>query len=399
MDGPRLGAIGLLLALACVGCAEAGSRGTVERYDSAGVEVVVNPDPEALATNSLALSLEPLLEIGEEGRPDYEFFRIRAVRPAGDERILVVNAGTNELRYYSRDGEFLYATGGDGGGPGEFALLTSVHPYGSDSLAVADARSGRLSIFHESGDFGRAIRFQPPIPEVPEDVTLYVPRHVLGIFSDGSILCSLYDLIFMSRGPGWAVTERHLARWMPERDSVVGLGVFPVMDIFGEGGDAYPPPPLFSRGLRQVIHDDRIFVTTGRAFEIRVYDVQGGLIRRIREDRAPAPVTGADIARLRERRGEVRPERDATEERAVPETLPTFTELLVDDAGSVWVERYTFPDDDVRRWVAFDDAGVRTATVEVPRDFRLSSVKGDHLYGWTTDTLGVQRVRVYEVTR
>jgi hypothetical protein len=101
-----------------------------------------------------ALSDSPLLEIGvREGEEPYQLHRAQGSVKLDDDRIVVTNAGSRELRIFDREGLFLGAVGGDGEGPGEFRFPTRVRRIGRDSLMVWDQRLNRTSFFDLQGQF------------------------------------------------------------------------------------------------------------------------------------------------------------------------------------------------------------------------------------------------------
>ncbi len=62
------------------------------------------------------LSAEPQIAIGVvAGDPDYEFFDAASSLLLEDGRIVVANAGSQQIRYFLPDGVFLKQVGGAGG--------------------------------------------------------------------------------------------------------------------------------------------------------------------------------------------------------------------------------------------------------------------------------------------
>ena len=130
------------------------------------------------------ITAEPALQIGVvEGDHNYELFRVTGAVWLSDGRVVVVNGGTAELRYYDREGRFLRRVGGRGKGPGEFTALTRVYRAAGDTVLGYDAwYLDRLSVFDERGDFVRNIagRRLSEDPYFPVDAWLYHRFWVLG---------------------------------------------------------------------------------------------------------------------------------------------------------------------------------------------------------------------------
>lgn len=115
----------LLLLLA--GCRPDG--GEIPTGDAGVIETSARDASRLVVPESCAL------EIGRSGRsPAHEFFRIRAAYRLGDGRLVVVDGGANEVRYFDGDGRHVSTSGGEGDGPGEFQDITSVALTPGDSL-------------------------------------------------------------------------------------------------------------------------------------------------------------------------------------------------------------------------------------------------------------------------
>ena len=82
-----------------------------------------------------------------DGAPEYQLFQVRDALRLRDGRIVVPNAGTNEVRFYGDDGSYLMSVGRQGGGPGEFESIALVRPFLGDSLLTYDVRQSRVTIW------------------------------------------------------------------------------------------------------------------------------------------------------------------------------------------------------------------------------------------------------------
>src|SRR5688572_10531055 len=84
-----------------------GSRDVVHR-DSAGVVIIENS--ASLANTVLPWSIDsvPNLHLGAvEGDERYQLFRVSGAAQLSDGRLVVVNAGSQELRFFDQRGVFL----------------------------------------------------------------------------------------------------------------------------------------------------------------------------------------------------------------------------------------------------------------------------------------------------
>lgn len=98
---------------------------------------------------------------------------------------------------------------------------------------------------------------------------------------------------------------------------------------------------------------------------------------------------------------------------APPDTVPVFSDFLVDEEGLAWVRPYV-PERDPRSlggnvgmgpagpggtWELYSLEGERVDSVEMPEGLTPHHVTSDQLVGIHRDDLGVERVRVYRLER
>jgi hypothetical protein len=83
----------------------------------------------------------------------------------------------------------------------------------------------------------------------------------------------------------------------------------------------------------------------------------------------------------------------------LPETVPAFQGLVVDDEGNAWLERYRLPGDAESRWEVVAPDGKWLGQIVAPPRLRLYQVGRDFVLGRHLDSLGVERVRVHKLTR
>lgn len=108
--------------LAACGAGADAPPGVVKR-DSSGVRIVETRTPQWIDGAGWHVSSEPTVPIGVvDGPPEYQFHDIADVLRLPDGRIVVVNEGSAELRFYASDGSHLRSVGGQGGGPGSFTI-------------------------------------------------------------------------------------------------------------------------------------------------------------------------------------------------------------------------------------------------------------------------------------
>lgn len=111
--------------------------------DSAGVEIVQNPDIP-LWSDGDGWTFTKLVRIGvSDGDPRYQFGSVSGLLLLSDGRVAVADRLAHNVRFYSADGEFLYATGKKGSGPGEFAGVIQLFLGPGDTVLAVDRQTQR----------------------------------------------------------------------------------------------------------------------------------------------------------------------------------------------------------------------------------------------------------------
>lgn len=162
------------LAVLTTGCGDSGAAPTYTVRDSAGVRIVESTVPAWRGDEGWRLGTEPSLRIGVvDGPEELQFMRIVGARRLADGRIVVVDAGAAQVRFYDSAGRFIDAYGGQGSGPGEFRSISWAGPYRGDSLAVWDTGARRLTVIDLQSREGRMLQIEsdravrPPQPGRP----------------------------------------------------------------------------------------------------------------------------------------------------------------------------------------------------------------------------------------
>jgi hypothetical protein len=200
-----------------------------------------------LAIESWQLPETPILEIGvREGAEPYQLHRARGSVRLEDGRIVVANGGSQELRFYDREGSYLSASGSRGDGPGEFRFPTRIRKSAGDSLQVWDQSLMRVSFFDPQGSFLGSHQLEP----------------TRGVLFPGDEWLHEHFWIDSPLKPSAREPVRRAIESIPVPDSLLGL--------------------LFVKVTRQ----GRIWVTEVRppadtAITWRVYDLQGGERARV----------------------------------------------------------------------------------------------------------------------
>ena len=387
--------IGTLLIAAVCGCDTADRSEAppqVSVRDSAGVQILTHAQEPFVE----AIPSVPIVTVGREGDPRYEFFRVNDVVALGSGNIVVANAGSSELRFYYPDGRYLRAVGASGDGPSEFGRITGLWVRNGDTLTVHDNRRRRLVHFDSTGAFVRGEVYGPELEIDRSGCTSYsyVPS-LLGQLDDGARLLSGAECMNLEGTDGVRRTSLELA--LVRDGDRTPLGVFSGALLWDR---AAPPSPreffdIIPLGgvLKIAIAENEIFLTEGVEFEIASYNASGRLTRIIREDGPPPEVTAADRETYRAER--IAREFPLSDDVPFPDRHASYSRLVSSHGGELWARRAPRPGDVEQRWVVFSPDGRSVRRVILP-DITLSSVRDGRLYGVQTDELGLERVVVLD---
>lgn len=392
------GSLLLLAALAagCVGETPAGS--VAEIQDSAGVRVIVNPAPDTTA--AFRLSDEPLAVIGlVEGAPEYQLFRVTSGTRLSDGTIVLMNGGTQELRFYDAAGTHLRTAGRAGEGPGEFGESARlVGAFAADSLMISDGRLSRFSVFTAGGEF---VRSYPAASE------LGFAWETQGMAGSGRVLVAPLPLPDLQSPPGVERRTRSLL-WVEPDGTVSPFGEFPGEEI--SRTRSATAGVVFGRGLEIEARGGRIAVGNTDAYSVRMYGPTGEPVQVVRQVRDPVPVQPGDFERAlpepfrpgappgQSRMAQnIRP---AIEQMPRLTTLPAFMDVRLDGAGTLWVADYRVgwlatP----LVWSAFAPDGTYLGRLDVPDRFTVLDIGTDWILARTVDELDVERVVLYGLER
>lgn len=394
-----VGAFSILFIVGCRG-EEVGSAASSSMVrDSAGIRIVENVAPDPTSRLGWRVSEEPLLSIGESsGDPAAELFRVEDALRLDDGRILVANGGTSEVRVFDRSGVHLATWGGEGEGPGEFTGLTDLSPWPGDSVMAWDFSQNRLTVFDLSGKVVRTQR-------LTQGEALGAGRFE-GLLPDRSLVTA--SLLRFDPGESTSGLVRRSREFVRvDRDGVrmnsLGRHQDEEYYVRADVGAILRHP--FRRSVHSVVWDRLIVISPSDDYEIRAYEPSGALNLIVRRDHANRAVTQADVdAWVAERLAAADPEARPTMERVMAglppvESFPAFSELIVDDAGDLWVREYKRPGDERSVWTVFASDGRMRGLVETPTGLTVYRIGTDFLLGRSVDDLGVERVRLWGLVR
>lgn len=345
----------------------------------------------------------PAVDIGGiDADADHQLYQVRFARRLSDGTIVVVNAGSHELRFFGSDGAYLRSAGRRGEGPGEFRGPYWLFVLPGDTLLAYDSRLRRVSVLDGRGEFVRTYRLEVP-----------TVSWLLGAFDDGRLVGAvnwLYDV-----GPESLSPRRPAFYLVYDRD---GATVDTIGSFTPEANFVYKYKSVswgmdlpFAPSAHAAVGRELFFEGHSDAYEIRVRTADGELKQLIRKEHEPLEVRAEDVEayRAEHEADESMPPhiREAAhrgleamlDQVEIPDVMPAFADLRVDDMDHLWVRRYRRPGDPQPVWDVFDAAGRLLGAVETPPDVSVQQIGRDVILATCHDEIGLEHVLLYRLER
>ncbi|KPJ85362.1 MAG: hypothetical protein AMS18_16385 [Gemmatimonas sp. SG8_17] len=398
----------LLLGLVpLAGCGGGAPTPPVVR-DSGGVTIIENFEPQWGRADSWRLADTPVVDIG--GADVDSLHKIS--RPVGclrleDGRIVVANAGTQELRWFDPTGRYLLSSGSRGEGSTHFAALEWLGTTRSGDVAAFDFGRLQLSLFDPAGSFEQSISLV---------ITFQAePGSVRGVLADSSLVV-IRDVRHWARSmtqeasatEGLIRGPARVSHYSATGEYLHEIGTFRGAErIFTKGSSrivrVFGRP--FGRAAVFAVSDDRVYVGTQDTYQIESYDIQGRLTAVVRVVREPRPVTAEIIERyVRGRLTGVHERERAERQRQLaalpyPDTMPAYGAMLTDSDENLWVAEYRPFGDGTPTWTVFDADHRMLGTVETPRGLAVHQIGTDFVIGSYRDEEDAYHIRVYRLEK
>ena len=399
----------VVLVAVASGCADVVEGPDFEATDSAGVALALSRQPSWDDGFEWALSASPTLEIGAQTGADEDLFsQVVGAARLGDAALLVCNGDDRTLRYYGPDGTFLRRSAGQGEGPEELRFLSRCIHRDGETWAY-QAPTLPIKVFDESGAFVRSVVLPRPGDRVAQ---------VIDVAADGSLLLR-QDAPRRGLDAGVSILSTWVIRSTADGSTLDTVGTFD--GGLWMRGDRVAFPAAFSPTLAALFWDDLVVVSWPERFDLALFDSTGALTRRIRTTTEPLEVEASDRRAFEDRilngpmpagdtpyqSEEIR--RLIVEMMVYPEALPVHYRAIVSGDGHLWLERGDAPRDPLPQvaepyrapttWDVFDREGKWLGGVSLPAGFEPLEVGGTYVLGVHHDELGVERLRLYHLTK
>jgi hypothetical protein len=338
-----------------------------------------------------------------DGDTTYQLFGVAGAHRTADGSIAVVNAGSFDVRVFAADGTFLRSFGQRGAGPEEFGMPVLAGTQ-ADTLVVVDRAHHRLAFVHPDDGFIRLAR-------VDDEVGGFL--NPAGMFPNGQ---AVFGGAFDMRRIGdlrEGMNRAHTFYRSCNPDGSMGADFgdkegaeFFIGNLGGSGPDSRPALIPFGKVPLATVSQDRFYFASGGTYEIEVYDPSGQLVRVIRLEHEPVPVTQDHVTQYIE--GVTADVPDPEQARMMrqhlarlpaPDAFPAMSALAGDQLGYLWVADYAPPGQEESTWNVFDPSGVLAGRVKLPPQVYPLEIGEDYLLGAYRDELGVEYLHLYAVER
>ena len=303
-----------------------GWGGEVEKVD--GVTIVRNPQQPYYG--ELAIELEDDLEIGNDKKPNYQFYSVAGIALDSEQNIYVIDSGNHRVQKFDKDGHYLLTIGRKGEGPGEFTRVSSVFIDDKDIIYISDRR--RIQIFDSAGGYKNSLTFENRIYEFFIDIDGNIITYIIQSDDEGS---KKYLIKFDTDGKVIErIAEFSDVKTVQSKDNKGTTYAFKAYHQYNYW------PYLFPISEKKFIYaypSDYVITTVSRTGEVSLKIEKDEPLKQI--SRSEKDFIINRIEEAYERRGR-KPPRDVVEASCqFPPHRPFFYGMIVDDAGRIYIRK------------------------------------------------------------
>lgn len=148
---------GIIVVVLLTACGKSVKKAEIT-YEE-GIKVIKNP-----LLDFTELEIEPELIISE-GESDAELFsNLSDVCEDASGNIYVSDEGENNIKVYTKNGDYIKTIGREGEGPGEFRNPVCIDFFHDGRLIVADQQNQRFQVFSQDGVFLKSYKLEQSSP-------------------------------------------------------------------------------------------------------------------------------------------------------------------------------------------------------------------------------------------
>lgn len=334
----------------------------------------------------------PLLTIGTEGDPDYEFVSIIGALRLPNGAIAVADRQTPTIRVFDEKGLLTVKLGRNGEGPGEFRNISELFATG-DTVTAFDSNLLRLTHYLGSG----ALVGTQPVRTAGEGRV-----RISGRLANGSWVVTTPHSPSWNQGPGVYRDTLRVGLLPPSSSgSVRWTGNFPGASLFaympGQEKAQWAVGWLFfaPTTLVRSVADTVVVGDTGMP-ELQYFRPDGRLVRRVTIpldappdlSRHRAAARDEGLAQSGANRGYVQASYEAQR------PAPHYRDFLVTSDGQLWIRLFEDGPSGPTHYVILNAAGSVRARVSLPPLARVVSVQSRWVLVVLRDANDVERLGI-----
>lgn len=357
---------------------------------------------ESNADTLLAWTVEdvPLLDLGRWDGPVSFSVIVSAVR-LNDGTVFVADSRLNEIHKFGKDGTHHGSVGMTGDGPGEFRLIGNLFLSEDGTLGVFDRQHQRVSQFSVDNRF---------ISD--QSILGYSePSSWVGQFSGGNYFARTRSPLLPTPVDG--IMRDTVSYYSLDSDLSVNRLLArvpgPLSTQFIVSGQSGIRNALFSPFPRHAVSGPCLYLTQGDLPEVRIVHETGDLLAEVSLDLERQRVRDEDrrlwVESMLERTG-IEPGSPESayfsalgQQIQASEWLPYFSNIVVDELGYVWLQRYAPPSGPSAEWLVLKGTGELLGTVFFPRELYVFQISERTITGVFSDSTGEEVLQVLKLNR
>jgi len=317
----------------------------------------------------------------------FYFGGIADVAVRTDGQIAVADHKANDVKVLTPDGALAHRLGQQGRGPGEFQRVGVVQWARGDSLFAYDLQASRLTVF-------------APVPPLPRARTVSVSREdgfpMRVYVTDPRLIVEISSRVPPSDGDPRYRRVRSLSEGGVPGDTLFTARREESIIIRNDGVFQFRPLPFARESRIALSPTGRLYA--GYEDSLRIVAHEWNDTQDVIADvpAPPVPLTDADrdsaLAAI---------DNDQMRQavaKALPDTKPAFTDLVVADDGHLWVRRPPKnPTAETTAWWVLAPETKTIRTVQLPREVNIEVVQKGKAYGTTTTEVGAPALVRYRI--
>lgn len=330
-----------------------------------GAQIIKNPKKPAPPKGALIkMIIEEDFTIGEGESEEDMFSEITSVAVDNDGYIYILDRKEKKVKVFDSKGKFVRKFGEQGQGPGEMNMPIFVQITPNNELVVEDAVNRKLMFFSLEGEF-------------LESLSTAKAAGLVAILID-----SKGNLIGQAVVPAEKKLIREVKKYDKDLNPLFTIDSLDFTSLIEGKINPYRLGSYYVLG-----REDNIIYGYPEEYEIRIFNPEGKLIRKILKEYDPVKITKEDqeefMARLPAQAAAIK---DRIE---FPKSFPAYQSFSRDDKGRIFVR--TFEKGKKEReyfFDVFDEEGIYIAKVLLDVDPRIW--KGEKLYAIKENEDGFQ---------